>query len=69
MVIINKQNMKKDIVLVDIDGTVSIVGDRLKHLQGKKDWDAFYKACGDDEPNQNVIDIVKVLGVIYKIVF
>ena len=37
--------MKKT-VIVDIDGTISKVGERLKYLlQSPKDWDSFYNDC------------------------
>ena len=42
---------QKNFIIVDTDGTVSKVGDRLKYLQQeKKDWDAFYEHCDEDEP-------------------
>jgi hypothetical protein len=41
----------KFIVIVDIDGTISKVGDRIKYLkQDPKDWESFYKDCFEDEP-------------------
>ena len=44
--------MKKDIVIVDIDGTIAKVGDRLKYLQQEpKDWDSFYEHCNEDNPD------------------
>ena len=52
----------KNIVIVDIDGTISRVGDRLKYLQqDKKDWDSFYDHCDEDEPIEDIIEIVKAL--------
>lgn len=60
----------KQVVIVDIDGTVSKVGDRLKYLKSTpKDWDAFYDACFEDEPIQEIVDLVKVLQDTYRIVF
>ena len=45
-------------IVFDIDGTLSIVGDRLKYLQETpKNWDAFYAACSEDLPNHNVFDL------------
>lgn len=45
-------------IVFDIDGTLSIVGDRLKYIQGdKKDWDKFYAACGEDKPNRKIAEI------------
>lgn len=49
-------------IVFDIDGTLSILGDRLKYLnQEKKDWDSFYKACREDKPNKPIIQIYKSL--------
>lgn len=61
----------KNIVVVDIDGTIAKVGDRLKYLQQeKKDWDAFYEHCDEDEPITDIIDVVQALyWDDYKIVF
>lgn len=61
----------KKYVVVDIDGTVSIVGDRVKHLSEKPcNWDAFYSRCGEDEPNKPVVELVKNLIVAgYTIVY
>ena len=63
--------MKKDIVLVDIDGTIAKVGDRLKYLQQEpKDWDSFYEHCDEDEPIEDIIRVVKDLYFCgYNIVF
>lgn len=47
-------------VVVDIDGTISIVGDRLKFLKDK-DWESFYMAAMEDKPNWPVIYTVKAL--------
>jgi len=60
----------KKIVLVDIDGTIAKVGDRLRYLKAKKpDYDAFYASCFDDAPIQEIIDLVKILSERYKIVY
>ena len=65
-----KEIMQK-IVIVDIDGTISKVGDRIKYLQQQpKDWDAFYADCFDDEPIINMVDLVYNLYLQqYRIVF
>ena len=43
-------------IIFDLDGTLSIVGDRVKYLQQElPDWDAFYEACGEDEPNEPMV--------------
>lgn len=51
--------MSKHIVVVDIDGTIAKVGDRIKYLQQEpKDWDAFYADTFQDEPIQPIINLV-----------
>ena len=60
----------REIILFDIDGTLSILGDRLKYIKGeKKDWDAFYNACGEDLPNIPVVNICSSLGKMYEIYY
>ena len=61
----------KNIVVVDIDGTISKVGDRLKYLQqDKKDWDSFYEHCDEDTPIKDIIKLVHDLfDAGYKILF
>ena len=60
----------KDIVIVDIDGTISKIGDRLKYLQqSPKNWDAFYADSFKDEPIIEMVNLVKSLNVNYRIVF
>lgn len=50
-------------VIVDIDGTISKVGDRLKYLQQEpKDWDSFYDHCDEDEPIDEILDLIDVLA-------
>ena len=62
---------EKKIVVFDIDGTLSIVGDRIKHLQKTPpDWDAFYGACGEDAVNEQILDIYTAMWEAgYKIYF
>ena len=58
------------IVIVDIDGTISKVGDRLKYLQqSPKDWDKFYEACFEDKPISPIINLIKLLILDHKIIF
>ena len=46
----------------DLDGTLSIVGDRVKHLnQDPPDWDSFYNRCGEDEPNRPILNLYNAL--------
>jgi hypothetical protein len=49
-------------IIFDLDGTLSIVGTRLEHIRkNPPDWDAFYLACGEDEPNEPVCDIYRMI--------
>ena len=61
----------KNYIVVDIDGTIAKVGDRLKYLQqDSKDWDLFYEHCDEDKPIEDIIGIVKDLYFCgYNIIF
>lgn len=62
----------KNIIVVDIDGTISKVGDRIKYLQqDKKDWDSFYKHCDEDDVHIDIMSLVQTLydDGYYDIVF
>lgn len=61
----------KNMIIVDIDGTISKVGDRLKYLKmSPPDWDSFYASSFDDEPIIDIIDLVVCLfNKGHKIVF
>lgn len=62
--------MRKQIVIVDIDGTISKVGERLKYiLQEPKDWDKFYEDSFNDEPIIEMLGLVRCLAESYQIVF
>lgn len=42
----------KDIIVFDMDGTLSLNGDRVKYLlQKPKDWDSYFEACDEDAEN------------------
>ena len=58
-------------IIVDIDGTISKVGDRLKYLQQEnKDWDSFYEHCDEDEPIEDIICLITELyDMGYEVVF
>jgi len=59
----------KKYVVVDIDGTLSKIGPRLKYITEKpKNWDAFYDTCDEDEPVQVIIDLVRLLAAEYTII-
>ncbi len=53
-------------IISDIDGTIADLTHRLHHIApGKpKNWDAFFEACSEDTPHQDVIDIIH--GFEYK---
>lgn len=52
----------KNTIIVDIDGTIAKIGDRLKYLQQeKKDWDSFYEHCDEDEPIKDMCKLVEEL--------
>ena len=65
------QNMtKKDVILCDLDGTLADVNHRLPYIKNpdgtlkpyaERDWDSFNKACVDDTPNKDVIEIMESL--------
>ncbi|WP_244818602.1 hypothetical protein [Caballeronia sp. Lep1P3] len=47
----------RDIVLFDLDGTIGLIQHREHFIQGKRrNWRAFFAACGDDLPNTPVIE-------------
>ena len=46
----------KKIILCDIDGTVANNDHRQHFLQGKKDWDGFFKELVNDKPIYSVIN-------------
>ncbi len=52
----------KKIVIFDLDGTLSLL-DHRRHLveNGNNKWDQFFEACGDDGPNQPVINLCNIL--------
>jgi len=52
----------KYIVIADLDGTIALCDHRRHFVEGpKKDWDAFFKACVDDTPNEPVITTLQAL--------
>lgn len=57
-------------VIVDIDGTIAKVGERLKYItQTPKDYEAFYNACDEDEAITPITELVDTLTCYYYIVF
>lgn len=56
--------------IFDIDGTLTIVGDRIKYLQQeKKDWDSFYEACDEDIENRPITDLCRLIMREYKVIY
>jgi len=53
---------KQKAVIIDLDGTLCNIEHRKKYIDGslgKKDWDKFYKGCGNDFPNDWCKNIVE----------
>lgn len=49
-------------IIFDLDGTLSIVGDRVKYLmQEKIDWDSVYKTCAEDKVSEPIAKIFRTL--------
>lgn len=57
------------IVICDLDGTLALTEHRQHYVTGeKKDWDSFFKACVDDQPNFPIIELVNDLyGLGYRV--
>ena len=54
--------MKSKAYIFDIDGTIADCSHRLHFIAGEhKDWDAFYAACKDDKPIDDVCRIFRTL--------
>ena len=59
---------QKTTIICDIDGTIANLQHRLHFIKNpdgtkrkKPDWDSFHKACVDDEPYEDVIEILHSL--------
>lgn len=69
--------MTKQIVVVDIDGTIANDRERANkwltdetYMQFDTDrWDGYYSECSLDKPIQPIIDLVKTLSKTYRIIF
>lgn len=63
---------KKNIAIIDIDGTIANIDHRLHLIQHNnpedRDWDAFHADCINDAPITEMIDLVNCLSVNYIIV-
>jgi len=50
--------------IFDIDGTLSIVGDRVNCMKTiPPNWDEFYERCGEDKYNDPVIDLLLAISL------
>src|SRR5271154_771357 len=50
------------IIAFDLDGTLANIEHRLHFINGKpKDWPAFFRACVDDEPISEMINLQRSL--------
>lgn len=57
------------VVVVDVDGTLAKMSDRLKYIQQEpKNHDEFYARVLEDMPHQPVIDVVNLLADTHTIV-
>lgn len=55
--------MNKDTVVIDLDGTLANVDHRLHFIKREKpDWNGFFKACVDDEPNDWCVELIRSLS-------
>jgi len=59
--------MTKNVVICDLDGTLADLNHRLHYIKNddgtmkprkERDWDGFNKACVDDAPYEDVIEIL-----------
>ncbi|MGH9292132.1 MAG: hypothetical protein ACRDZ6_05055, partial [Acidimicrobiales bacterium] len=50
-------------VVFDLDGVVSDARGRQHFLEGpRRDWDAFFDACGEDPLNRDVAELIGLLA-------
>ena len=59
----------RPLAVVDLDGVVADVRHRLVHLRGRKNWDAFFNAAGDDPAHPEGLAIVATLAAGHDIVY
>jgi phosphoglycolate phosphatase-like HAD superfamily hydrolase len=59
----------RDLVLVDMDGTLADVSHRLHHIRGPhKDWERFFRLMNEDPPSQVVVHWVRNLAPEYRVI-
>jgi alkanesulfonate monooxygenase SsuD/methylene tetrahydromethanopterin reductase-like flavin-dependent oxidoreductase (luciferase family) len=59
----------KDVIICDLDGTLALDEHRAeKYLrQEPKDWDSYFAACGEDEPNHPIIALLSSMEAGYTV--
>lgn len=54
--------------IFDLDGTLALNDHRNHYLEKEpKDWDGFFKACVDDEPNLPILTLLADLIYVYGV--
>ena len=56
--------ISRPLYIFDVDGTVSLVGERRRLLEDFDDshrWQKFYARCGEDSPNPPVILVLRAI--------
>lgn len=62
--------MKQKAYIFDIDNTLADCSHRLHFITGdKKDWDAFYAACIDDKPIEDVCRVCREICFGRSVIF
>ena len=54
----------KDTIIFDLDGTLALIDHRRHFVEcprEQQNWDAFYEACTNDEPNLPLMRLMSVL--------
>jgi len=54
----------KPLYIFDLDGTLALIEHRRHFVEcprDQQDWAGFYAACVNDEPNENVIELLETL--------
>lgn len=53
----------RPLYIFDLDGTLANITHRRHYVEGgKKDWDAFHRACVDDAPNLPVLRTLEIVS-------
>lgn len=66
--LIKRIDEQKPLYIFDLDGTLALIEHRRHFVEGeKKDWPAFFAACGEDAPNESVVALMRDLAPIADI--